>query len=372
MGFDDKDEVIELDLDELSDLIEGCAEEDLDLDDLANFFEKSSYENIKNEELESESRSYYEAMNQSLANEEYGLAFNYARKLKKRQYSRYKRQIDRSYEMCADHGVIEAVILAAEKYTVRGDGLLKPEAFPYLKKLSEIGYIWSFRYLGDCYYYGIGCERDYKKAEQSYFEGMLFEGCPHCRDRYAEFHMGMDEYEGDDLQKRIISGFVSHGWGHEEYARYKMAEMIYGGRIKEYSRESAYVILRDLMYSCDGIPAAKLGECILYGIGHETDPKVARQVLDWALDDLRWIVDYLDDEWTQEEIAESLFEERDYTDAYENAQRLITEADGLIKKLDNGMNNAARDALYDEDQMFELWFDEKERFITRSRWQTGL
>lgn len=366
METDEKDEEIELDLNELSAMLEGCAEEELDMDDLADFFIESEYEDDRDKEIEAQCRAYYEGMKLSLENGEYTTAFENAKKLRSKKYSAFMKEIDDCYTICADHAVLEALIYAAEKYTVRGDGILKPEAFPYLKKLSDLGYIWSFRYLGDCYYYGIGCERDLKKAEKSYFEGMLFESSAHCQSRFAGLHPGMDEYEGDDLQKRIIAGFVSNNYKREDYAQCKMAELILDGMIKEYCRESAYVIFRDLLYSCDGIAAAKLGECILYGIGTDADPKVARQVLEGALYDLDWIVSDMDDEWMQEMISESCFTEKEYLDAYGSVNKLIAEADAMIKRLDDGMDNSERDALYDEDQMFELWLEEKKQFIVRA------
>ena len=81
--------------------------------------------------------------------------------------------------------------------------MVEPGAFQYLQKLSEIGYIRSFRWLGDCYQFGIGCVRDPKKAERCYFEGMLFDKNEYCKSWYAQMRPELEDYEGDDFLKNL-------------------------------------------------------------------------------------------------------------------------------------------------------------------------
>ena len=146
-------------------MVEECNEIEIDLDDFADYLEELNYENVVEEEIEAECQEYSSAMRTSLKEHNYHHAFENARELKKRNYLRYKEEIDKCCEECAEHDVLEALIYEADKYTKRGDGKPKSEAFRYLYKLNEIGYIESFRWLADCYYYGIGCEKDLKKQK---------------------------------------------------------------------------------------------------------------------------------------------------------------------------------------------------------------
>ncbi len=112
--------------------------------------------------------------------------------------------------------------------------MVEPGAFQYLQKLSEIGYIRSFRWLGDCYQFGIGCARDPKKAERCYFEGMLFDKNEYCKAWYAQMRPELEDYEGDDFLKNLVRTMVfGNGWD-SECAKVRIAEFIMDGVIKEY------------------------------------------------------------------------------------------------------------------------------------------
>ena len=121
-------------------------------------------------------------MREALEEENYYKAYRCALELRSLDYTVYKREINNCIDQCANAGVVDALIYMAEKYTQKGNGSVNPKAFSYLKALSDKGYINSFRPLGDCYYYGLGCEKDLRAAKKSYFEAYMFSRNPYDRD----------------------------------------------------------------------------------------------------------------------------------------------------------------------------------------------
>ena len=367
MGFDDNDEdEVELSIDDLHRMIEEANEIEIDLDDFVAYMEELNYERAEEDEREFEIQEYAEAMRQALSNGEYHKAFANAKELQYRGYSQYKVEIDSCYKKCADNGVEEALIHEADKYTIRGDGKVKPEAFPYLKKLSDMGYIRSFRWLADCYYWGIGCEKDHKKADRLYFEGMLFDKSEYCRSRYAGLHPELEYYESEELQKRIVKSLVLGGSWHAGYARTKIAELILDGVIKDYKAEAAYALLKNEGYTDDGISYYRLGECVLNGLGTTKDPIVAKQILESAISDIEWIVDDLSDEWAKEIMEDSFHTEKEYLDASEHVYELLDYAEESIERLGEYEVYLAHDGVVDEEQIYDDWCEEKPLFIKRS------
>ena len=362
MGFDDDNDEVEISLEEFRRMVEECNEIEIDLDDFADYLEELNYENVVEEEIEAECQEYSSAMRTSLKEHNYHNAFENARELKKRNYLRYKEEIDRCYEECAEHDVLEALIYEADKYTKRGDGKPKSEAFRYLYKLNEIGYIDSFRWLADCYYYGIGCEKEPKKAEKLYFEGTLFGKSRYCHIRYFSMCPERREYDGNELLGVLVKN-LSDGDYLYDYERVRIAELIMDGMIKEYRPESAYALLKGNRYSDDGISSYRLGECVLTGIGTTADPIVAKQLLETAIDDMEWISNGT---WAKDMMEETYHNEKDYNDAYDNAKRLLSEAESLIKRGDGADMLMLHEGETDEDQIYADWENEKSLFIKRS------
>ncbi len=321
-------------------------------------------ERLEEDDVGDKNRLLCLSMRDALNDRRYKAAYNKAMELMKGGYSKYRHEIEDCIMTCAENDLPEAMIYEAERYTKHGDGQAKPEAFPYLKKLSDMGYINSFRYLADCYYHGIGCERNMKAAEKSYFEAMLFDYSEHARDRYLSFHPDFEEYEGDDLIKRLIHSIAYEYRSRYRYAHSKLGELILDGKIKEYARETGFGLLCHWGYD-DGISSYRLGECILYGIGTEPDAIVALMVLEAAYDDLDYIINDFDDELTQKMIAESFHEEKDFINAREETLRLIEYAKEEISKLDEYEIAKTHSGLTDPDQIYEQWMHEPLEYIKR-------
>ncbi|MBO5597040.1 MAG: SEL1-like repeat protein [Oribacterium sp.] len=366
MGFDDDDQdEVEVSLEELHRMIEEGNEVEIDLDDFAAYMEEQSFKSAEEAEMEAERQEYAVSMRESLDTGNYYKALESAKELRKRGYLLYREEIDSCYEVCAEHNVLEALVFEADKFTKRGDGRPKAEAFRYLHKLSEMGYIESFRWLADCYYYGIGCEKNWEKAEKLYFEGMLFGRNRYCYIRYFSMRPERKEYDGGELLGVLVKN-LSDGDCWYDYERVRIAELIMDGMIKEYRPESAYALLKGVRYSDDGISAYRLGECVLTGIGTTADPIVAKQLLESAIDDMEWVVRDFNDEWAKDMMEESYHDQADYIHAFENAQRLLSEAESLIKK-DDGLDMIVlHDGETDEDQIYDDWYEEKPLFIKRS------
>ena len=367
MGFDDNNEDdIELSLDELHKMIEEANEIEIDLDDFVSYMNELKYEQDEEEERELERQECVKAMRDSLESGNYGSAFEKARTLKSIGYSQFREEIEECYVECANHGVLGALIFEADKYTKRGDGRVKPEAFPYLEKLNNMDYIDSFRWLADCYYRGIGCERDLKKAERLYFEAMLFSYSDYSREMYMSFHPDIHDYAGENLLKRLIQCYAYGINGDSDLARVKIAELILEGAIKEFEPATAYALLKH-HYSYDGLSYYRLGECILNGIGTDADPIVAKYVLETALDDLEWMIRDFDDEWTQEYVRDSFHEEKDFIDAYGETKRLIEQAQCSISKMSECDIYLKYGEDFDEELIYEEWEQKPVEFVKRSR-----
>ncbi len=363
--YDDQD-WIEISIEEFHRMIEDQDEIEIDLDDFVAYMDELSRENTECEEIEYETQELVSNMREALSVENYHEAYEKAIELRRYNYSRFREEIEKCFEECAKHDVLEALIYEADKYTKRGDGRVKPEAFQYLTKLDRKGYVASFRWLADCFYYGIGCERDVKQADRLYFEGMLFEKSEYCRKKYSGMHPELDEYEGSNLLKNLIKCISSgNGW-YDDYERIKIAELILEGMIKEYRPESAYILLRNVKYSYDGYSTYLLGECVLNGIGTEADPIVAKQLFEFAIDDLDWIIGDLEGEWAKETMEESYHSAKDYEEAYESARVLLIEAEERIKRADFVDMLVEHDGLVDEDQIYDEWHEKKPLFIKRA------
>lgn len=361
----DKD-YVELSLKDLHRMTEENNEIEIDLDDYFTYVEEHSYQNAEEEEMEFVCQKRAQTMRESLENKLYHKAFENAKELKHWEYSKYRDEIENCYEECAMNNVFEALVYEADKYTKRGDGIVRPEAFPYLYKLNEMGYIKSFRWLADCYYRGIGCEHDQLKAEKLYLEAMLFDDSNYSRNMYMRLKPELHDYAGDDLLKRLIQCYVCDDGEAADFVRIKIAELILDRKIKEYEPETAYALLKR-KYDYDGISYYRLGECILDGIGTERDPIIALYVLEMALGDLEWIIEDFDDEWTREMIRDSFHVEQDYIRAYEETKNLIERAKQEKNKLSEYDIVCAHNGMLDEDEIIEAWEKETTDFIKRSR-----
>ena len=363
---DDNQNDIELSVDDLHKMIDENKAIEIDLDYFIAFTEELSYKNAAEKEKEADRLELAEAMRKSLESKKYHTAFENADQLKRIGYLQFKEEIERCFEICAEHDVLDALVYEADKYTKRGGGKVRPEAYRYLYKLNEMGYIGSFRWLADCYHWGVGCKRDLQKAERLYLEAMLFDDSKYSRKMYLSLNPDLHEYAGDDLLKNLIKCCACNVEDSSILSRIKIGELILDGKIKEYSPETAYVLLKREYYD-DGLSYYRLGECILNGIGTSKDPIVALYVLEMALDVLEWMIRFLDDEWAKKMISDAFYEERDFVEAYEKTKSLIESAKQQIDRMHEwDIFRAHGWPVVREDIMEEFW-QKKEMFIKRSK-----
>ena len=367
MDFEkETDEWIEITPEELNSIFEGDDDIELDLDEFVSYYERMNYELKLEEEQEEDWRKYVEIMERELSEGNYCQAFKNAVELKRRCYASFKDEIDSCIRICAEHDVRGALVMEAGKYTCRGTGNIKPGAFKYLKRLGEIGYIKSFRWLADCYFYGIDCKRDVEKAGRLYFEGMLFDKCEYCRKKYSECHPEAADYSGDDLLKRLMCELVSHSGWWSDNARIKIAEMILDGTIGDYDAESAYVLLKGAKYeSDDGMAEFRLGECLLFGIGTDPDPVVASFLLNSAVYSLKRAAN---NELSEERIRDAYHEDVDFEEVYERARELQETAKQRKEIALNDYDYVwTHEGFMDQDLAYDEWEKVTPRYIKRSK-----
>ncbi|MCR4745751.1 MAG: hypothetical protein K5894_11065 [Lachnospiraceae bacterium] len=336
-------------------------EEDINIDSFIAMVDQSIADDELYEEIAYEEDLIQSNMHEAMRKENYQDLFSYSIKLSKISYAKFKREIDSSIEKCAKNGVVDALIFLMEKYTVRGNGTLCPEAFPVLKKLSDIGYIKSFQWLGDCYYYGIGCERDLKLANNAYFEGDLFGESEHCKTKMEVINKELREYKGNDFFQSMISDLL---WNHKvSEVRLVIAEMIIEGKLKDYQTETAILLLKE-SDTADGYSYYRLAECFSYGIGTSIDYIKAYSALEWAEEYMKW---YLPD--TNEECRQLpwwYLENRNYNEDYKKILQLQEEAKIQISKLtESGEIKQEYSGDYGIEMLYENWCCEETLFIKR-------
>ena len=154
------------------------------------------------------------AMRNALADGCYASAYLYSERLKSlgnirhgfcHYFSHYEDEIYECALICAENGEIHSIISLMKKYTAQ-QGFIDPRAFYWCKKLYQVGYIPSIRWVAECYEKGIGCEIDVKAAFQYYFEGMLLEGDEFCRLKFIEyFHeYNKSEYLEELMERNVF------------------------------------------------------------------------------------------------------------------------------------------------------------------------
>ncbi|MCR5376185.1 MAG: hypothetical protein K6E71_05505 [Lachnospiraceae bacterium] len=314
-----------------------------------------SAESIEKEERDAKCREGAESMRTAIAAGNYDEAYANAETLRRNGYGPFQEEVEQCVRICADHDIEPAVIHVAERYMTRGDGRVLPEAFPYLKKLAEAGYIRSFRWIADCYHHGIGCEKDDNKAAKYYLEAVLFGENELSKRTLQCMRPELKDYQGDDLGKKLVRCLTFGDTKQERSARTKLAEMILDGHFGEYAAESAYGLLKRsfkyLSLDDDGIAAYRLGECLLRGVGTTANPVAASFVLDEATFQLQ----YEDTENAEEEEDDSmsLYTLRDYKKALSNVEELQRQAERMLEEIAESQGSAP-----DDELILEEWENE--------------
>lgn len=222
-----------------------------------------------------------------------------------------------------------SLIQLAEQYITLGNGKVLPEGAPYFIRLAELGYIRYLRWAAECYNHGFGCERNDGLAAKYYFESLLFEGNELSKCALKSLRPEWAYYGGDNLVKRLIKTLLCGDY--VEDARFKIAELIMVGEIREYARETAYTLLKRLRGDWS-LKNYRLGECLLYGIGCEINPFAAVPVLMDAIDNLEYDVEDIergDTDW----IEDTFHTASDYISALEETRNMLAQAEREAERL---------------------------------------
>lgn len=310
-------------------------------------------------------------MYSALCDGKYQTAYKLAKKLEGFGAFSNCEEIEECYKTCAEHGVVDALIYEMEKYIDTEEEEVKPDAFPYLYQLAKVGYTKSFRWLADCYSEGIGCERDNYKAERLYKEGMIFDGDEYCRKIYANLNLEIEEYSGEDPLMIAIKTIVcSINEEKVDYKRTEIAKLILEGNLKEYMPESAFAILKTTGLTYNGITEYLTGQCVLYGIGTEKDPIVAKYILEEAVRCLEYELKHWDDTMSvSNRIRRYAFKKEYYICALDGAKILLKQAKINEEELDKEYMERVYDGILDdltEQIAFNKWSTANRLFIKRT------
>ena len=148
---------------------------------------------------------------------------------------------------CAKKKNIDAIYFYEEYLSREKD--VSYEEFELLEILEKRNYITYFDRLGDCYYYGIGCECDYEKAKQAYIKEILYKGNFKCLLELEHIYEIQDNVaEPKGIIKELIEA--------EDYEsackiRIRIVNMIFEGKVKEFNSRQAYYMLKDLFLKGD-------------------------------------------------------------------------------------------------------------------------
>ncbi len=234
------------------------------------------------------------------------------------------------------------------------------KAFPYLKQLADLGYIKSFKWLADCYYYGFSCEINKKLAKKYYFEGMLFDESDYCKRRFADLQPGLKEYCGASPLINYVKSMVYEKKESSANARLRIAELILDEEIEEYRPESAYVIMKQ-EYMHKGITDNyRLAECVYKGIGTEKNPAAAEWLLDETIDYLEILLYFLEPTTTKEMIPVR-GELVSLEDVYKKARELRKYRDEYEEYI---RDEFLEDAMY-QIRGYQIWIRKEPLFIKR-------
>lgn len=356
-------------------IAEDCVS--IDIKEFADHMADVRCEALFEEEQENECNIMIFEMQDALDKNLYTKAFDYAQMLRNVSFSTYMDEIIGCYKKCAEQNNPEAMLELVRLNIDPRYQMVKPEAFNYLYRLFELGYVESFRWLGDCYYYGIGCEKDWNKANRCYFEAVLFSNCYYSNKRLKELNPDLEGYNGDDIRKRILNGLIYNDYFYDlNYgsSSEKIAEMILNGEIRDYAPETAFLLLKDEM-SDDGIADYRLAECLLNGIGTEVNAVAAIDVLYEAEWKVQWTIERLNDKKEAAEALENLKEGFhdgcDFVQVLDRIEEMIAEAEAIVRKI-RSQDSFWRlfDGCMTEEEVLDKWYDNlytKIEKITRRR-----
>lgn len=259
----------------------------------------------------------------------------------------------------------DSLIRLANHYIAQGNGKVVPKGAPYFIRLAELGYIRYLRWAADCYNYGIGCEHDDAMATQYYFESILFEGNEISKHALKALRPELEHYEGENLIKLLTKAILYSDKDKAEDAIVKFSEIIMAGEIREYARGAAYIPLKRIYeqwsYDCP-LKIMRIGECLLYGIGCESNPFAAVSILEEAIDNLGWIVEDIERGETPEWAEDSFHTASDYIEALEEAKNLFAQAESEAVRFYEPVNGYFHNGETYDGDIYDYEEDQRELF----------
>ena len=367
MGNIYPDDEIEISFEEFDRMVHGEDEYEINIDEFIREHEDLDLYDPQEQMDKAECEDFRNKMHSLIEKESYQGAYVHARVLKSLNYSSYRSEIDDCIELCAKNGVLEALVDEAQKYTRSNTGLPDAKAYVYLERLAEAGYIQSFRYLADCCFYGIGCDRDKARAMELYLKGILFTRDEHCLTQYRELQFENSKYHADTDVNEVLKTIIEDRY-NDEFARIRLAEIILDGRIKEFESDAAYVILKNIEYwrTWPDAPENLLGECLLRGWGVEKNPFVALRTLEASLNELE-DVEYWYSIHGEDALKEETFHDWAwYRNEIERTALLIEEAKEAVDKLENDCGYFMGHDIMDEPELiYSEWEESDPQWIKK-------
>lgn len=269
----------------------------------------------------------------------------------------------------------DSIIREAERSCNCGEGRISSEYFPKMLELAGKGYIRSFRWLADCYAFGIGCDKDRKKAMKLYFDGMLFEKNEYCRLKFIELCPDVTKYDGAvPIRKLLREMALNKDDPNPEWKfsyRCRFAQMIIDGDICGYSEVAAYCLLKNYLPEDPddfGFASYYLGMCLMNGTGCKADPIIAKKLFEKAYKEhekhnieVFWSDDDNEDEWDPYDLCYRNLDE--VMKLHDDIVRMLEISDKAVKSLNEYEIWTSHDGLTDSDDIYDAWLKEKPIFI---------
>ncbi len=306
----------EISFEELEDIVAECAEVEVPLESFQEFVDETNgYEKDLTDEI-TERLCYCESLVDA---GKYTEAFNKAYELHTVLPQQLISRLFKLYDACATHGNIGANAVLADHYFCRGESSteIKGQAFDYLYRLYQKGYLPYFRDLGYCYLHGIGTSIDKKKAITVFTKGFLYCGDHACRQYLQElvpeipdaFEDGSRFYLGIGCEQNYEKAFelLTNAAIYERYgAGYcfaRMADILRVSKIEGGNARKMALLYKSAMKEIfidapevdanynEGEIYYNIGLCYFDGYGVKQDYYKAA----WFLDDCHYYLD-VDDE----------------------------------------------------------------------------
>ena len=163
----------DISFEEFQEMVDKASEIEIPLESFQDFVDElTGYDNA----VESDVLSQFRHAEFLIFCGKYNKAFEYAYGVHDNLPQSFLPRMYKVYDTCAEHNVLDANILMADYFYERWDssGRIRGQAFIYLERLYEIGYLPYCWRLGYCYMTGLGTEINKEKAKNVLTDGFLY------------------------------------------------------------------------------------------------------------------------------------------------------------------------------------------------------